>query len=194
VTPGEYIRELRELRKLNKSQFAKKISVAWTTINNWELHGSIPDRDSVARIVEELHLSAQEKARLLALLNPSGAGFEPQSEARPRVEPRPQSEAADRDYLSMLLARCLVPDVHSIDDAHAVRKAMVEGVPALRSSANSERTARTWLDAARVLRSKNLPITAPAIAAVMLDALPIDKAAPPRATKAHESGERRAKL
>lgn len=161
TTVGAYLEELRERRGISKAKLAKMLGVAWPTLHNWETGRSTPRISNCNLIAEKLKLLPPEKTRLIELARSGPTRREPSTSR--------EAARADRDELNDLLTKALDPKRHTIEDAYAVLGAMSEAMPVLRKAANPQAVARTWLDAASKLRGMGVKVTAPAIAALMLE-------------------------
>ena len=156
---GEHLEALRKKRDLSKAAFARELRTSWSTVNNWELHGALPDRDHLRAIVAVLKLKPEEKTQLEELV---GEGA-----ARVRTDSGPPSEGRHPAKLEELLTRALVPGRHTIVDALLVLNALGEAAFLLSDVENAEGPAQLWLDAAAQLRSLNLKVTAASLAVVV---------------------------
>lgn len=162
MTAGQYLRELRQKRGYNKSDFQRLLGVAWTTVVNWEDGKSVPHGSNVTKIAEKLKLLPDEKAKLLELVREAARTRSPEIAA--------PTDDKDKDELDALLASAFDPARHTIGDAQAVLETMLEAVPILRTLSEPRVTASAWLDAASKLRKLGQRVTAPAIAALVVEA------------------------
>lgn len=176
MTFGAYLTELRNSRKIAKNAFAKAIGVPFSTVNNWELHGSAPNQANMSKLIKELKLTPTEKTKLteLWLAMPRGESEAPESPPpssaptslgrQPAAEPSGAAETA----LAALLTRALVPGRHTMFDAVAVFRALSEAAALVEDLGVAETPARAWLDAAASLRERGARVTAASLLAVVV--------------------------
>jgi len=189
---GAHIEELRKSRGLSKSELARLLKMAFTTVNAWERRGAVPQRQALNALITTLRLSQAEQRKLLELAVSEGEAAEPVRDEKAGV----QLEAAARRHLEELLTRALVPARHTFADAGAVFGALSEAAPLVLELNATEEAARRWLDAASFLRARSIPVTAARLSAVMAersDPTPREHAPPPSDELPHpdESGELR---
>jgi transcriptional regulator with XRE-family HTH domain len=170
MNPGECIRQLREARNLSIAELQRLLGVAWSTVNNWEKKGVVPDRSHTLLLVEKLALTEAESRALFNAVNlapPSTAAPTPPSPGRGassgvrvgRPAPSALDEAIDRVIK--------VPERHKLADGIEVLNALSEAADAIRGLEDTEKDALAWLDAAALLRSRGIPVTAATLAVIL---------------------------
>ena len=166
VTFGEYLRELRAARKLNKNKFAQALGIPFSTVNAWELHGATPNKKSLTAIMEVLALAPAEKKKLTDLwLQIPGRGTKTLAKL-PAEELAPAPVPA-RKELESLLTAALVPGRHTLSDGVAVFAALGEAALFIKEKGITANEARLWLDRAAELREGGQKVTAALLAAAM---------------------------
>lgn len=179
VTAGEYIKRLREGRGMSIADLQRALGVAWSTVNSWEKKGAVPDRVTTALIAEKLQLTREERQGLIEAVSyvpPPAPTISPTSPRAPSTPtPRTPSSAPVRDgtpdqrreAMSDALTKALDTQRHTVMDAIFILDALAEGGEAFLTLADPSLAARAWLDAAAVLRSRGLPVTAASLAVVL---------------------------
>lgn len=157
-----YIQELRESRSLNKSELARRLGMAFTTVNAWERKGAVPTRQALHALASKLNLSKSEQQRLLEL---AMAAQEP---AQQEVVPEPPRPPEVRRRLELLITRAIRPERHTFADAAALFAALSEAAPLIEELGANEDAAQNWLDAAAFLRARGEPVTGARLAVVVV--------------------------
>lgn len=157
---GAHIRRLWESRGLNKSQFAKLVGIAWTTVNAWQFHGAKPAHQQLTAINVKLELEPDEERDLQA------AWFGVKGGAEFRAQQKAQLDASvgelfEGDHrLKELLTRATDPARHTFEDALNVYRALFSGgwwaTEAKKEGAISVEGAAFLLDLAAELRKQHL--------------------------------------
>ncbi|AUX30484.1 MULTISPECIES: helix-turn-helix transcriptional regulator [Sorangium] len=192
---GMYLQELREARGVSKAELARELKASWSTVNNWELHGALPEREKLRQVATVLKLKPEERTRLQALVEEGGGapanangtrGASPDAAPPPFIEgaaasSRSRSAEAQR-MLEDVLTRALQPGRHTIGDAHSVLSALTEAAHLVAELEAPEEAARVWLDAAARLRARGVRVTGATLAVGSAVSQPADarRGAPPK--------------
>ncbi len=164
---GDYLRGLREAKKINLSEFQRRTGCAYTTVNNWEKHGVIPDTPNFGKIVTALEATPEEAAKLHEYAeggNPDALDIVSQDIRRGKIS----MGAHEQKELESLLGRALDQDQHTIMRAAAVFETLRSRADLLAiwgkaSDDGAARAARILLDAASLLHRQHHEINAEAL-------------------------------
>lgn len=169
MTFGDYLRELREARKLNKNKFAQALGIPFSTVNAWELHGATPNKKSLTAIIDVLALPPGEKKKLTeSWLQIPGRGGKRPAPSPP--DDQPERADASRKELEALLTLALVPGRHTLSDGVAVLAALGEAALFIKELSTTRAQALAWMDAAVLLRKRGQRVTPALLAAAMAHA------------------------